>query len=137
MASILVIEDHVVFGKALVRLLTEKANVEVVDVVRSAEEALEKLPTLNVDLALIDVSLPTMNGIQLASVIHQKFPDLRCLMLSGHLTPFYVKRSLEAGARGYVLKDDIPGVLEGVERVLEGEIYVSSALRDQNSTAPE
>ena len=132
MASILVIEDHVVFGKALVRLLTEKANVDVVDVVRSAEEALDRLPNLNVDLALIDVSLPTMNGIQLASVLHRQFPDLRCLMLSGHLTPFYVKRSLEAGARGYVLKDDIPGVIEGVERVLEGEIYISSALRDHS-----
>lgn len=131
MASILVIEDHVVFGKALVRLLTEKANVEVVDVIRSAEEALDKIPNLNVDLILIDVSLPTMNGIQLAGVIHQEWPNLLCLMLSGHLTPFYVKRSLEAGARGYVLKDDIPGVLEGVERVLEGEIYISSALRDQ------
>ena len=131
MASILVIEDHIVFGKALVRLLTEKANMEVVDVVRSAEEALEKLPSMNVDLVIIDVSLPTMNGIQLVSMIHNQFPDLLCLMLSGHLTPFYVKRSLEAGARGYVLKDDIPGVLEGVERVLEGEVYVSSALRDQ------
>jgi len=131
MASILVIEDHVVFGKALVRLLTEKANAKVVGVVRSAEEALEKLPSLNVDLVLIDVSLPSMNGIQLVNEIHRQFPDILCLMLSGHLTPFYVKRSLEAGARGYVLKDDIPGVLEGVERVLEGEIYVSNALRNQ------
>lgn len=132
MTSILVIEDHVVFGKALVRLLTEKANVDVVDVLRSAEEALEKLPSMNVDLALIDVSLPTMNGIQLVTVLHKQFPELRCLMLSGHLTPFYVKRSLEAGARGYVLKDDIAGVLEGVERVLNGEIYISNALRSQS-----
>ena len=131
MASILVIEDHIVFGKALVRLLTEKANVDVVEVVNSGEEALAKLPQLNVDLVLIDVSLPRMNGIQLVSMIHEKFPDLLCLMLSGHLTPFYVKRSLEAGARGYVLKDDINGVLEGVQRVLNGEIYISSALRDQ------
>ena len=131
MTSILVIEDHVVFGKALVRLLTEKANVDVVDVVRSGEEALAKLAILNVDLALIDVSLPTMNGIQLVGMIHSLFPNLPCLMLSGHLTPFYVQRSLEAGARGYVLKDDIPGVLEGVERVLNGEIYISNALRNQ------
>src|SRR6266508_888595 len=130
MVSILVIEDHVVFGKALVRLLTEKADVNVVDVVRSGEEALEKLPNLDVDLVLIDVSLPTMNGIQLVNMIHKLFPNLLCLMISGHLTPFYVKRSLEAGARGYVLKDDIRGVLEGVERVLDGEIYVSSALRE-------
>src|SRR5512143_3450886 len=125
MASVLVIEDHVVFGKALVRLLTEKANINVLGVVRSAEEALEQLPSLNVDLVLIDVSLPSMNGIQLVNEIHNQFPNVLCLMLSGHLTPFYVQRALEAGARGYVLKDDIPGVLEGVERVLEGEIYIS------------
>jgi DNA-binding NarL/FixJ family response regulator len=129
MSSILVIEDHAAFGKALVRLLSEKADLNVVDVIRSGEEALEKLPDMDVDLLLIDVSLPRMNGISLVGMIHEKFPDLRCLMLSGHLTPFYVKRSLEAGARGYVLKDDIPGVLEGVERVLNGEIYVSKALR--------
>src|SRR5215211_8299842 len=131
MASILVIEDHAVFGKALVRLLTDKANIDVVGVVASGEEALEKLPQLQVDLLLIDVSLPSMNGIQLVGLVHEQFPQLLCMMLSGHLTPFYVKRSLEAGARGYVLKDDIPGVLEGVERVLSGEIYVSSVLRDQ------
>jgi len=131
MASILVIEDHAVFGKALVRLLTDKANIDVVGVVASGEEALEKLPQLQVDLLLIDVSLPSMNGIQLVGLVHEQFPQLLCMMLSGHLTPFYVKRSLEAGARGYVLKDDIAGVLEGVQRVLDGEIYISSALREQ------
>lgn len=131
MVSVLVIEDHVVFGRALVRLLTEKTNVDAVEVVRSGEEALEKLASLDVDLVLVDVSLPTMNGIQLVGAIHQQFPDLLCLMLSGHMTPFYVQRSLDAGARGYVLKDDIPGVIEGVERVLNGEIYISSALRNQ------
>lgn len=129
MSSIVVIEDHAAFGKALVRLLSEKANFHVVEIISSGEEALEKLPNLKPDLLLIDVSLPRMNGIRLVSVIREKFPDLRCLMLSGHLTPFYVKRSLEAGARGYVLKDDIAGVLEGVEKVLNGEIYVSKALR--------
>jgi DNA-binding NarL/FixJ family response regulator len=129
MSTIVVIEDHAAFGKALTRLLSERANLEVLELIPSGEEALEKLPNLNVDLLLIDVSLPKMNGIRLVSMIRERFPGLRCLMLSGHLTPFYVKRSLEAGARGYVLKDDIPGVLEGVERVLNGEIYVSKALR--------
>ena len=129
MSAIVIVEDHAAFGKALVRLLSEKANLNVQEVISSAEEALEKLPHLDADLLLIDVSLPKMNGIRLVGLIHEQFPDLRCLMLSGHLTPFYVKRSLEAGARGYVLKDDISGVLEGVEKVLNGEIYISKALR--------
>ena len=130
MSSILIVEDHTIFGKALVRLLTEKANLEVVGVIGSGEEVLEKLPNLAIDLMLVDVSLPRMTGIQLVSAIHKKFPHLLCMMISGHLTPFYVKRSLEAGARGYVLKDDIAGVLEGVQCVLNGEIYVSKALRE-------
>ena len=130
MSSVLIVEDHSIFGKALVRLLTERMGVKVVGVIGSGEEALEKLPSLQIDLALVDVSLPKMTGIQLVSAINKKFPNVLCLMLSGHLTPFYVQRSLDAGARGYILKDDIPGVLEGVQRVLNGEIYISKALRE-------
>ena len=129
MPSILIVEDHAAFGKALVRLLSQKQDLDIRAVVRSGEEALVKRRESTVDLLLIDVSLPTMNGIQVVSLIREEFPGQLCMMLSGHLTRFYVKRSLEAGARGYVLKEDIPGVLEGIERVLKGEIYVSKALR--------
>ena len=127
--SILVVEDHMVFGKALVHLLTEKTRHNIVGLLRSGEEALAQLPNLNVDLMIIDVSLPRMNGIDLVINIREKFPRILCLILSGHLTPSYVRRALEAGARGYVLKDDVIGVLEGVQRVLDGEIYLSEALR--------
>ena len=128
--SILVIEDHMVFGKALAHFLAEKSQFQVVDLLRTGEEALEKLPHLQVDLILIDVSLPRMSGIDLVSEIHKKFPAIQCLMLSGHMTPSYVSRSLKAGARGYVLKEDVNGVVEGMERVLAGEIYISEALRE-------
>lgn len=129
MYSVLVVEDHAAFAKALVRLLSQKSELTIAAVVQNADDALAKLAQTKIDLVLIDVSLPRMNGIELARMIHERFPDLLCMMLSGHLTPFYVQRSLEAGARGYVLKEDIPGVLEGIERVLQGEIYVSKALR--------
>lgn len=130
MSSILLVEDHAILGKALVRLLTEKAHQTVVAVIGSAEEAIERLPDLEVDLAMVDVSLPKMNGIQLVGYLHEKYPKLPCLVITGHLIPFYLERSLEAGARGYVLKDDVVGILEGVKQVLEGEIYISKALRD-------
>ena len=129
MASILIIEDHVLFAKAMQRLLAGKTDLEIVDIVQSGKEALKKLPELKVDLVLVDVSLPTMNGIDLVQQIRKEFPHIRCLMLSGHMTPDYVKRSLEVGASGYVLKDDVKGILEGIRRALDGEIYVSRALR--------
>ncbi len=130
MASILIVEDHAILGKALVRLLTEKVDDTAVTVVSSAEEAIEVMPDLQVDMALVDVSLPKMNGIQLVAYLHEKYPKLPCLVITGHLIPFYLQRSMEAGARGYVLKDDVTGIVEGVQQVLGGGTYVSKALRD-------
>ena len=129
MTSIFLVEDHVIFAQSLLRVLREKGHWDVVDVAGSAEEALEKIPELNVDLVLVDVSLPQRSGISLVFLLHEKYPDLPCVMLSGHLSPHYVRTSLEAGARGYLVKDRADGILKGIRRVLEGEIYVSEELR--------
>jgi len=110
-------------------MLREKGQLDVIAVAKSAEEALERLPDLAVDLVLVDVSLPKRSGISLVVVLHEKYPDLLCVMLSGHLSPHYARRSLEAGARGYLIKDDGEGILKGIQHVLQGEIYVSEELR--------
>jgi DNA-binding NarL/FixJ family response regulator len=125
MTSILLVEDHPIFAKVLLRFLMEKGHMEVVSVLGSAEEALDQIQDLDVDLVLVDVSLPQRSGISLVFVLHQKYPDLPCIMLSGHLSSQYARRSLDAGARGYLLKDQVDGILEGIQHVLEGEIYVS------------
>ncbi|HET8669128.1 MAG TPA: response regulator transcription factor [Candidatus Saccharimonadales bacterium] len=129
MSSILIIEDHMLFANAMQRLLARQTDLEIVDIVQSGEEALKKLPGLKVDLILVDVSLPTMNGIDLVQQILIEFPHIRCLILSGHMIQNYVERSLEVGASGYVLKDDVKGILEGIRQALAGEIYLSPALR--------
>lgn len=129
MSFILIVEDHVGFAKAIRNFLSQKEDMEVVDVARSAEDALRKLRELKVDLVLVDVSLPAMNGLDLVRQIHAEFPELRCLILSGHMSSKYVNDALGVGASGYILKDDVNGILEGIPRVLAGEIYVSQALR--------
>jgi DNA-binding NarL/FixJ family response regulator len=129
MTSILLVEDHAIFAKALLRVLRERGQLEVVGVAESAEEALEKLPGLDLDLVLIDVSLPRRSGISLVIVLHEKYPELPCVMLSGHLSPHYARSSLAAGARGYLVKDHAEEILEGIQRVLQGEIFVSEAVR--------
>jgi len=112
------------------RVLQEKGQLDVIAVAKSAEEALERIPDLKVDLVLVDVSLPKRSGISLVFVLHQRYPDLICVMLSGHLSPHYARRSLEAGARGYLIKDHPDGILEGIQKILDGEIYVSKELRN-------
>ena len=129
MTAILLVEDHELFAIALRRVLEERGHLEVVALARSAEEALEQLPELQVDLVLVDVSLPHRSGISLVPAIHEIYPELPCVMLSGHLAQHYARSSLTAGARGYLVKDHADEILDGIERILKGEIYVSEQVR--------
>ncbi len=135
MCSILLVEDHKIMAETLARLLRTKGNFYVADVAESAEEAIEWLSSQNaeqhVDLALVDVVLPRTSGIELVSMIQQKFPGLPCLMISGRSNGQYVTRSLAAGARGYVLKDDLNDVMNGIQQVLEGGTYLSTQLNKE------
>lgn len=129
MTSILLVEDHEIFAKALLRMLRERGHMDVVAVVKSAEAALEKIPAIDVDLVLVDVSLPHKSGISLVLTLRQKYPELPCVMLSGHVSQHYARSSLAAGARGYLVKDHAEEILDGIKRVLQGEIYVSEVVR--------
>lgn len=132
MCSILLVEDHKVMAETLAHILRTKGKFYVADVAENAEEAMEWLsartPQHEIDLALVDVVLPRTSGIELVSMIQQKYPDLPCLMISGRSAGHYVKRSLAAGARGYVLKDDLHDVMKGIRRVLKGGTYLSKQL---------
>jgi DNA-binding NarL/FixJ family response regulator len=129
MTSILLVEDHELFAKAILRVLQERGHMDIAAVAVSAEEALEKIPELKIDLVLVDVSLPGRSGISLVIALHAKYPELPCVMLSGHVSQHYARSSLAAGARGYLVKDRSEEILEGIERVLHGEIYVSEDVR--------
>src|SRR6185503_6486022 len=119
MTSILLVEDHEIFARALQRVLIERGHLDVVAVAQSAEEALEKIPGLKIDLVLVDVSLPNKSGISLVLSLKQKYPELPCVMLSGHVSQHYARSSLAAGARGYLVKDHANEILSGIEHVLQ------------------
>ena len=125
MTSIMLVEDHPIFAQVLLRFLQERGHLQVVSVAKSAEEALEQISDQPIDLVLVDVSLPTGSGISLVIVLHEKYPDLPCIMLSGHRSSQYARRSIDAGARGYLIKDHADRILEGIQHVLDGEIYIS------------
>jgi DNA-binding NarL/FixJ family response regulator len=128
MISLLLVEDNPIFGEALVHTLQRKDDLRVVTVVRTAEEALEVIPHLTIDLVLVDVFLPGMNGIELVSELQQAYPNIPCLIISGNNFGYVVQRSLRAGARGYALKDSAAGIIEAIRFVLNGETYVSKEI---------
>ena len=128
MTSILIVEDHPAFAQALTRLLKSRYDAETA---RTAEDALERLQDSGADLVLIDISLPGRNGLWLLHALQNIRPGIPCLILSGYDSRLYLQQALEAGARGYILKEDLPGLLEGIQAALSGGTYVSAALRDK------
>lgn len=134
MCSILLVEDHKLMAETLVRVLQTRGSFQVASVAETAEDALEWLSESEigrqVELALVDVVLPRTSGIELVSMIQEKYPGLPCLMISGRSAPQYVRRSLAAGARGYVLKDDLSEVMAGIRHVLGGGTYLSERLEE-------
>jgi DNA-binding NarL/FixJ family response regulator len=129
MPVLLLVEDNAILAATLTRFLSSQDNLSIAAVAPSAEVALEKLRHSDVDLVLIDVALPGVNGIELVGMLSQQYPDLKCLMLSGHKEADYVGRALAAGAKGYVVKSDPFAILEGVQRVLEGKTYLSKEVQ--------
>jgi DNA-binding NarL/FixJ family response regulator len=132
--SILLVEDHAGFAKALLNMLGQNPNLQIVAVAESAEAALHYLRGSHVDLVLLDYSLPDMSGVALLEKLQTEYPHLPCAMLSGHLSLQHARRALELGARGYMIKDNPIGILNGLPRILKGEIYVSEELRSLGSS---
>jgi len=129
MTSLLIVEDNVLLATTIERFLRDRGAMTVAALAPSAEIALEQLPGLTVDLVLVDVALPGMSGIELVAKIRKLYPQLRCLMLSGHTEADYVQRALAAGAKGYVVKHDPMAILSAIRQVLAGKIYISEVLR--------
>jgi len=129
MPSVLIVEDNALVATTLVRFLRDNGKMTVAGVAPSAENALDQLRHLTVDIVLVDIALPAMNGIDLVATLHKKYPNLPCLILSGHNEVTYIRRALEAGAKGYVVKNDPLAILEAIYQVLTGQLYISDEHR--------
>ncbi len=132
--NILLVEDHDGFAGAAAHILRSRGYEA--ETARTAEEALKRVQGRYFDLVLIDVALPGRNGIWLLERLAKAKPGLPCLMLSGYANQRYVDQSLSAGAQGYVLKEDLPGLLEAIEMVLRGGSYVSWGAQGGDDPAP-
>jgi DNA-binding NarL/FixJ family response regulator len=132
--SILLVEDHAGFARALLNMLAQNPSLKIVAVAETAESALLYVDQAKVDLVLIDYSLPDKNGISLLEALHTRYPELPCAILSGHLSLQHARRALEAGGRGYLIKDNPGGILVGIQHILKGEIYLSEELRSLGSS---
>lgn len=129
---IFLIDDHPVLRDGLRRLLESESDLLVCGEAENAKRALERIPASLPEIAIVDISLPGMDGIELIKSLKARFPDLRLLMLSMHDEALYAERALRAGAKGYVMKQSpTEHLLLAIRRVLNNEIYLSESLTTQ------
>lgn len=130
--SLLMVDDHAIVREGLKRVLDPIANQWAITEASSAFEALECLRNHQFDLAIVDLSMPGMGGLDLIRRIKAEFPAIAVLVLSMHGEEQYAMRSFKAGANGYVTKDSASAELvAAVRKVAAGGSYVSANLAER------
>jgi DNA-binding NarL/FixJ family response regulator len=122
---ILLADDHAVVRKGLRLVLDAEPDLEVVAEVGDGAEAVKRGLEDDVDLAVIDITMPRMTGLQAARELHRRRPALRILMLSMHENERYLYEALKAGASGYVLKTVADrDLVEACRAAMRGEQFL-------------
>jgi DNA-binding NarL/FixJ family response regulator len=130
--KVLITDDHKLMRDGLKALLGKDPQFEIVGEASDGRAAISLIRELKPDLAIMDLSMPEMNGIEATGHINQDFPDVKIIILSMHKDKNLVKDALSAGASGYILKDCAFQELHAaIKTVLSGQVYLSNALKEK------
>ncbi|MBN2233079.1 MAG: response regulator transcription factor [Deltaproteobacteria bacterium] len=126
MISVLLADDHSIVRAGLARIIAESGDLTVIAEAADGEEALRLAAASRPDVAVIDISMPGMDGLAVADELLRRDPDLPVIILTMHEEEQYVVRAVEAGVRGYVTKRSAPEQLvAAIRRVHGGSRYLS------------
>ena len=122
----LVADDHPVVRRGLQSLLAKQERLTVVGEAADGDEALQKALAMAPDVALLDISMPRRDGLEVTSLLRKQAPKTKVLILSVHSNKEYIFRIIQAGAHGYVSKEAAPEeLLRAIESVHAGETFFS------------
>jgi two-component system, NarL family, response regulator NreC len=127
---VLLADDHTIVRSGLRLLLEREKDLVVVGEATDGREAVDWMERAGADVAVMDVAMPGLNGIEATAQITRKFPEVAIVMLSMHSDESYVLRCLRAGARGYVLKEAAESeLIEAIRAVRSGKAFFSPKVR--------
>jgi DNA-binding NarL/FixJ family response regulator len=137
MIRLLLVDDHPLVRDGLKARLASESDITVVGEAGNAAEALSALESCTPTLALMDIGMKDINGIELAAMLLERAPQLAVLMLSMYDSVEYAQRALQAGARGYVLKDaPASEILTALRTVANGGTYLGVDMAQRLFKAP-
>ena len=129
---VFLIDDHSMLLDGLALLVDQTPGCMVCGKAATAAEALAEIPTALPDLVVTDLSLPDKDGLELIKELNSLMPEVAILVFSMHDETLYAARTIEAGAKGYLMKGaDITLLMDAVNRVLDGEVYLSPQIADR------
>ncbi|MBU0493831.1 MAG: response regulator transcription factor [Chloroflexi bacterium] len=126
---VLLAEDHTLVRKGLRALLDAEPDIEVVGEAADGRAAVEQVGQLQPDLVLMDLSMPSLNGLEATRQIRRRCPKVQVVVLTMHADEEYIFQILRAGAAGYVVKKAAPSeLIAAIQTVYRGETYLSPAV---------
>ena len=128
-ANILLVDDHPVVRKGLVAMIEAERGLKVVAEAGDAREAMGAITEHKPELAIVDLTLKDIGGLELIKQIKSSHPALPVLVLSMHDEKIYAERALKAGASGYIMKQELTErLITAIRTVMRGEIYLSEKM---------
>jgi DNA-binding NarL/FixJ family response regulator len=129
--TVFLADDHRVLRDGLRVLLDSQDDIEVVGEAENGNQAIEGIIQLKPNVAVMDITMPELNGIDAARTIHDSLPEIGIVILSIHSDLEHIFRALQAGAQGYLLKESAGSeVISAVRAVYLGRRYLSPSVRD-------
>ncbi|HOE16230.1 MAG TPA: response regulator transcription factor [Syntrophorhabdaceae bacterium] len=124
--KIFIVDDHPIVRKGLAQLINQEPDMVICGEAENAQSALELLKRIKPDLAIVDISLQGIDGIELIKKIKDRDVSFPMLVVSMHDEALFAERALKAGAKGYIMKQEaIEKMMEAIRKVINGEVYVS------------
>ena len=136
--SVLLVDDHSLVRRGFRRMLEDEPDIDVIGEAADGEEAVKLARSLKPRVIVMDCALPGINGLQATRKILESAPETQVLMLSMHTEETWVRQALDAGARGYVLKNAMDLELgSAIRRIVSGETVLDAQLEKQESLKGE
>ena len=130
--KVLIVDDHPLMRKGLALTLQTEGDMDIVGQCDSAEACMDMLDSINPDVAIVDISLPGMSGLELIKHLQVFKSDIKIVVVSRHDEALYAERAIRAGAKGYIMKLEAgEKLVKAVRRVLNGGIYVSEDINER------
>ena len=123
---IVLADDHVLVRQGIRKLIEESPDLQVVGEASDGSELLELLRNVKADLAILDITMPNISGIEATQRVKAIYPGLKVLILTMHKGRELLEHAIAAGANGYLLKEDAPReLLNAIKTIQQGEVYIS------------